>query len=312
MRPPLDLSVEITDATSRRYLWGGYLPHYGDRPSGLTFKTRRGDGFADAGMTLKRQIDRDHPDIGLLNNVVIFGHDGDTAYEGRVSSAPRSVGSGGHAIDVSVAGWMAETRRRKAREIYVDRDLGKWRGSSAQRQFNLASTYVVADSTVVPDQTGLLASLKLAMRGPWPTGRSPLCETWYDAGPSSRIGSVHYRYDNGSNVLTSDSNWLLSLRSSNQDDGLNQTDVTGDLAWGGSNNNYIAVASQRFVWWLFLYGPTPGGAELDYTMFIRNVAVYGDHGLPVQPPAPGGLLASDIIRHLLATYCPKLNTGGVV
>jgi hypothetical protein len=63
-------------------------------------------------------------------------------------------------------------------------------------------------------------------------------------------------------------------------------------------------------------GPvTPtAGHQQRYT----KIAVYGDHGLTTHPVTnadgttePDGVYASDVIRYLIANYCPLLNAGGV-
>jgi hypothetical protein len=53
-----------------------------------------------------------------------------------------------------------------------------------------------------------------------------------------------------------------------------------------------------------------GGADVEYDR-LANLALYGDHGLPLIGTDPKGVAASDVIRHVIGKYCPLLNTDGV-
>jgi hypothetical protein len=63
-----------------------------------------------------------------------------------------------------------------------------------------------------------------------------------------------------------------------------------------------------------------GGANAQTPASGANVtfdrlAVYGDHGLTTYPAlesgSPDGVFASDVIKYLIATFCPELNSKGV-
>ena len=311
-RPPLALDCEITTADGTRHLWGSYLPTVGDRPTGLGFRTRRGDGFADAQLTLRRPIDRDYPDLGLLDELILFGHQGDVAYEGRVTHLPRSIGDGGHSIDVAAAGWMAETRRRKAREIYVDRDLSRWRPESVGRRAQkISANFPPQQMDVVPDVDGGGAGIRLSITGAWAAPTKPEAEAWYDAGTGRRAAVLYHQIANSASINTGDALW--NWRTSSEPTDAQHTGfeiVNRPLTTGVY---YSPATARRYLFIDVYYDGTPAGEQGTlYEQTWKRLAVYGDHGLAlIGPTDPKGVAASAVIRHLLAKYCPKLRADGV-
>src|SRR5437868_2557928 len=131
-RPPLELHAELVypDGTTTR--WDKDAPLAKDEPTGITLRTKRYTGFADAQLVLARRIDIDYPDLGLLDGLNLVGHDGSVAYEGRIATLPRSLQTS-PSVGVQVQGWMSHAKDQPFVECYVDRDLSKWVAPSAYR-----------------------------------------------------------------------------------------------------------------------------------------------------------------------------------
>lgn len=92
----------------------------------MSFTTEAGEGFGTGQITLRRRYDGEYLDLGLLNNVVIEGCDGQIAYEGRVQGTPRALDASGSQVRMDLAGWMSHARQRQFTELIIDRDLSQW------------------------------------------------------------------------------------------------------------------------------------------------------------------------------------------
>jgi len=279
----------------------------------LSFKTRQGDGFADAAVTLSRRIDQDYVDLGLLREVTVTGTDGSVAYEGRVAGMPRSM-STSHEMTVNMAGWMAHAKDRKITAIYVDRGLGRWGGPSVQRQINVTGLLRGGPSvSVVPDATSGAPSLQTGMVSAWATSSNS--EAWYDAAGID-IGSVYYAYKVTPTLLATDTNWSWYAITTTTDVAT-AFDASANLrAASGTGTITASVAGRKFGLLQLNYAAASGtGNGEAYSVYWTCLAVYGTHGLTKRGTAtatdPQGFYSSDVIRHLIATYCPKLNAAGV-
>jgi hypothetical protein len=305
--PPLDLAVETTDAGGVRYRWDSSDRYAGNRPQGLSFSTKRGEGFADGSVTLARRIDRDYVDLHLFDDVAFIGADGSVAYEGRVGAQPRSV-KDAHSISVQCAGHMAHARDRPFSEVYVDRDLSAWQVPSRARQVSLlASNWGMGTGQSVMDASAFPA-LQLQLQGSWSSPFKPLVEMWYDAGPSNRAGIVYF---SSQGTAQTTATFELYVLSGTTDNTVTQTSTD---QWAGTNTEtyFTFSAGRRYCAFEWLYNTTPAGADgADFSMFLQNVAVYGDHGLPTYGADPRGVLASDVMRDIASRFCPQLSTAGV-
>jgi hypothetical protein len=313
-RPPLDLHAVVTDPDGTAAAWRSDSPLARDVPAGIRFSTRRGDGFADASVQLPRRIDRDWPDLGLLDSIEIVGAQGDIAYEGRIAAAPRTV-SDGHAIDVQAAGWMTHARQRRAQEVFIDRDLQHWEQPPRPRRAQLLAGTPIFPLTgtvqVGQDATSRLPALVLEHTQLAPGGtptRRPLAEAWYD-GQGARLGKVVYdvatKDVSTGAALTSDFSVNLFLA---RDELAAQGAGTASLHLGATGT--LAVPDSRYAVALLYYVGAFTGAGT-WTAYMRNLAVVGDHGLELIGDAPGGVRASDVIRYVAGKYCPRLRLDEV-
>lgn len=318
-KPPLELHVEVTDAAGASTRWDPGDQDASLRPQDITFTTQRMTGFGAGACTLTRRIDRDYVDLNLFDNIAFIGHDGSIAYDGRISGQPRSMDAT-HSITVNAAGWMAHAADRRFTQIYVDRDLSGWRQPAAQRTINLRSgtpQRAPVDHSVDADTANGQSALATRLTGAWTAVTQLTSEPWYDAGPGNQIGSISYAWKRGPNVAdaTIDANWVWAVLLSDDDVGTN-IDNTGDLqAAGPGTGTLSANGDRRYAFLQFYYNAAGGGDGSQWDVFWTVLAVYGDHGLTkrgdlTSTDAPG-LWASDVIRHVASSWCPKLDVSGV-
>lgn len=317
MRPSLELTVAVTDSAGTSYRWDpNDAP--GNRPLGLSFRTKLGEGFSDAGLTLSRRVDQDFPDVALLNDVTVVGAGGDVAYEGRVSAMPRELGDS-HSVGVTTAGYMAHTSDRKMQEIYVDRDVGAWTPASRGRKINrLTGNVNLFDPESTTDIVDQTAGVAVAIPGPWASPFLPQSESWYDAGPNLLIGKIGYSWKReGTTITTSDVNWFWGMTVSDDDKGTT-TQGTANLRAAGPSllQTFTPTAWYRYAFIQFWYAVTGAGTSGGrYAVDFYKLAVYGTHGLTTytgEAGEPEGVLASDVVKDVVRRWCPLLSTDGVV
>lgn len=313
-KPPLDLAAEITDANGTRYRWDGG-GKASDVPQGISFRTKKGDGFADAAVTLSRRIDQDYVDLNLYDDFALIGYDGSVAYEGRVAANPRSLGDT-HQIGVVLQGWMAHAKDAKFSEVYVDRDLGNW-SAVPRRRFAalLASAYRVSGFDVGPDTYSNLQSIieRIDLKG----GAKPVSEAWYVAPSGCLVSAIYYNVfaDSTAGVTTADANWHIELKSAS-DEAVTTSETSSNFvpaSAGVAFSGYFTPATaRRFALASFYYNATTvASAGFERVCNWRQMAVYGNHGLTRRGTDPGGFYASDVIPNIVSRFCPKLNTAGV-
>lgn len=220
------------------------------------------------------------------------------AWHGRVNDPGASDRAGRMQRSVQAVGYGAALKDDPSFSmVFVDRDLAQWRPVARTRSLALinASFMAPAGPEILPDGTGLPA-IRLQHAEQWSAPWKPIAEMLYDAGPTNRIASVYYDIVNVGSASTADASWDVSLGLTDVDD-LSVVDVsTGDL-WAsvpvtGMLTDPVAPF-RRYVYAQFYYQSTGGGAQgYQYSVHLRNLAVYGDHGLSKQGAAPQGLKSS--------------------
>lgn len=317
-RPNTDLSIIVTDAAGNTKTLSSEARVPGDIPKGVTFGTQQGSGFYTASFTIACPIDDERVDLHLRDDVRIVGSGGDTAYEGFIVDMPRSTdGEGEGTITVTCAGYMADTARASFRMVFVDRDLSAWGPVSTSRRVSLISLGFgqVAETSVTPDRSGR-QTLRTAFTGTWTGGAKPISEAWYDAGPNTSLGRITASWTRGQNVAAGDPSWAYASALATDDQAL-FADSSGSLLAVGPGGFTLSASTntRRFATLELHYSGSPGGLDgVEYAVDWSDVAVYGNHGLPLlttNGSAPYSVAASDVIRYLVAAYCPKLNTRGV-
>jgi hypothetical protein len=317
--PPLELDVLLQDADGHQSILHSDTQGPADRPTNLRFTSRRGEGHATGSCELARRIDRDWPDLGLYDTVIFAGREGSTGWEGRLARPGRNMDQG-HRITLEAVGWAAHLRDQKMSWIGIDRDLSRWHGMSLQRRAALitrADPYTPRDHQVADDVTEQGRALITEFEGTWALPLKPICEAWYDAGPLNRIGRVRATAERGATIDGTDNRWFWTLYVSESDGNpLGGQEASGNLRSTATSRQaeVIAGGARRYGLVQHLYDSTGqhGVEGAKYTLNWRNLRVIGDHGLPLIGTAPHeGLAASDVRRHIITTWCPRLNPAGI-
>ena len=311
------LSVEVTTASGRSYSWHHNSPTAADRPAvSPRFESQRGTGFAAGGVTLRRRIDRDFPDLTLGDTVRFIGADGSIAYEGFITALPRTT-EGGNAISVELAGFMGVAQDEPFREIYRDPSLSRWTAASAKWKLNnLANSYAPLDGTTEPDTTTGAPTLTLQVRGAWAAVGMPAATMMLDGGWPGAIGRVYLTWTGFGSGVSSAAPWAHRIYASDKDD-VTSTDTAASNTGAGATIpgtiNQTLTTPRRFLISEFRYDAGPAGnANEPYGAKITNLAIYGSHGLTVRGTEPAaGFYVSDLIRNMAARWAPLLDTSGV-
>jgi hypothetical protein len=311
----MDLFAEVTAPNGTRYKWDANQPP-GSRAQNLSFVTKIGEGFSVGSCQLARRADLDYPDLELGSTVTLVGADGSVAFEGRISALPRAIADS-HSIGVTLTGWVAHLKDRKFTEIYVDRDLAAWVPPSMGRKATmLAANLTPFDGEQLTDPTDGQAGVATAIEGAWSSVYKPHAEIWYDAGPGLAVRRLEFTWKReGTIVDPVDTDWGWGAHISSDDKG-SVTAGSGELrAAGPSSVAFQPGTTGRYALFEFFYRVSPAGSDgVRYAIDWYKIAAYGNHFLPLQvgeADEPSGVFASDVIRHIVNSYCPMLNTDRV-
>lgn len=308
LRPPADLTVEVEAPTGELFRLSPNAAAPDNRPMGMSFKTARGEGFQVASVPLARDFLADHPDLRLLNGVVLAGPGGDVAYEGRTAGLPRER-SDRDSLSVDCEGWMSHARQQRHTELIVDRDLGRWGSMSLARRGQIVGLSRQYQDGGGVDLDAAGASLRTELRGPW--NAFVHCEYWYRA--PSAIGSIDYAFTAGPTInpaVQTQFDWRIY--GSANDSVPNEN--TGNLRASSGTGTLALTQAQRYGAVYLTYNTGPAGTDGQPYAVSWRLAVRGNHGLPRLPRPSSdfaGHAVSDIIRHLFSRYAPKIALDGV-
>lgn len=310
------LAVEIETADGVRFTLDSDATRAEDRPVQISFRTQRGDGFADGSMTLRRSVLRDYPDLTLLNTVRFIGADGQIAYEGRIGGIARESSSDGHSITLPLQGWMAHAKAKRFRELYVDRDLSRWVNtpSNARQLQTIAAAapknYLSGASDVQFDPASQLPAVRQQITRIADTAatRRTTAECWYYANgiPIGAIAGGYGDKDKSTNAALPSGTWYASAGLETADT-LTGSNATANLAGTTSPWSVSASATRYYAWLQFLFYGT-STADGEWSAYYRNPYVVGTHGLTL---SSGGLTVSQMIKDSAARFAPKLDTTNV-
>jgi hypothetical protein len=309
-RPPLALQVELVypDGTTTR--WDKDAREAKDRATGITFRTQRYAGFADAQLTLNRRIDLEYPDLGLLDGLNLIGHDGSVAYEGRIAAMPRNLQTTPQ-ITVQAQGWMSHAKDEPFVEVYVDRDLSKWTSPSRTRVAKqVGENFGLGSNSQLLDESGQPA-VEIGFNDTWVSPYLPLAEAWWLPQPEVKLAALYYSLVGGSpNMILEDAKWKVRAQLSSDDQGT-ATDIVS--LWPGPKAGYLEATEARTAAMVQLYYETsPGGtAGANFYAHFEKLAVYGDHSISVVGEDPGGFYVSELITNIAQRFAPKLDTSGI-
>ena len=295
--------------------WGWDEPKPEDAPSGLTFSTTMPGGFEQLSCTLARQPGRNYPDLAEFSTLTAYGAGGETAWQGRLQSSPRTSGDQ-MAITPGAVGWQAALDDdQSARMIYIDIDMTRWQAPSVGRQLYVLGFSIDLESgSVQPDSTSGNPSVATLMQGIW--SRSHASECWYDA-HGMGINAVWYAWKIPSTVSGSDPNWNWSVSASDDDAGAVSVESSGNLRAAGPGMAGFYPTAQSHPWAMvqawYSTGPT-GASGTNYGVYWTNLSVFGHHNVPLRgtpgsTPGGCGYYASDIAQSAVGAWAPNLATS---
>jgi hypothetical protein len=287
MSNEIAVSLNLTDGRTLRF--GGDEADVENIPYDISFDTQIPGGFNGASITLPKPANLYTDDARLFSDAVVYGAGGRTLYEGFVTSVPQV---GANEIRLELSGWaQALERYQTFQEIFVDRDLGAWEDPPAGTKeasvgFAWSGPEVTWDTTI--GASALF--LKAETSKPNPFGYAV-----YDAGAGLQVKSIYYEMTSGS---TSSFVGSLNISSSPASGGTG----TGDLITvnnGSATGTLTATTAARYAYAQFsLLGTVASNVE--YWMALKNLAVYGNHGLTLRGSDPKGVFGSDVIRYVIA------------
>jgi hypothetical protein len=310
------LSVLVITA-SGKFRWGPDEWDARKIPQAITFTTSMPGGFKTATITLPRPINRDYPDLNLLDTIQILGRGNKVLWEGRVQQLPRS-GQDAPSITVGAVGWSAHLLDDSSfSEIYVGRDLSEWQGmSSARKQFLLNLHWTIGDGTVEPDPSSGLPALRLSIHDTWPVTFG--VESMYDAGPGCTVAAIFWERASKSNYGGGgepNSTFTFDVGVADDDIWTNfsiSADSHTASEDGDGPSTYEPATPRRWAGMQWVFAAAGGVAGNVFDSFVRRIAVWGAHGLPKRGEDPfKGVYASDVIADVVARAAPllKFSTG---
>jgi hypothetical protein len=312
-RPPTRLAIDIETPGGRHARWALDERDPANVPAGLTFSTTMPGGFDQLSCTLARREDRDYPDLREFSTLTAYGAGGETAWQGRLETTPRTSGDQ-LAITPGAVGWQAALDDdAAARMIYVDCDLTRWQPASVQRKLNMASisSTDVDDPQTATDYSTGFPSVVTGFQGPW--GRAHRAEAWYDA-KEIPIETLFYAWRRSDLVDPADTNWDWRAYLAD-DDIASAFDASASLRAAGPGSGSLSATTQTRMFALVpLAYAAAGGTSDNYTLYWQ-LAVVGNHGLTLHTPAftdfagEPGVLASDVVMHAVSTWAPALATS---
>lgn len=305
--PPLRLAHEIVNPAGKRFRWAEDEPDPANVPSGVGFGSTMPGGHDTAQAVLPRKPGIDYGDQTGFSDWRIYGAGGQVVWDGRLERAARASGDQ-VSISPEGVGWQAHLEDDKtAQFIGIDRDLGRWQGISNARRIVYGNNYnPITDGQVVANQNGDPV-IKFEASGHLPGAVGALSASWYDAGPGNLIAGLIF----GSSDTLAAMNFTLDAVGSDNDNAGSITSGVGTVSNGtvlGTAYRALPTAKRwtRFAW-VYTGGPYTAD-ENQRWRDVKQVAVVGDHGLPLYgDPGAEGLLASDIVAYALGRWAPLLN-----
>jgi hypothetical protein len=300
----------LTVPGGRSVRWAPDEPDPAMAPSAVEFASEMPGGHSSASCSLPRKPGLDYGDQQGFADWLIHGAGGEVAWEGRLLRSP----NGDMSVTPEGVGWQAHLEDDKtASFIGIDRDLGRWQGSSAQRRINLKGAGNVYNPTndgqAIADTSTGMPVLRCEISGHMPGVTGALAESWYDAGPGNLIAGLIAGASEGQNHSSAS----FKLAANGADSDTNSGGTADTFAVTGATSlatAYRALAAAKR--WLTIQWLWSGGAfaadENERWRDVKQIAVIGDHNLPLYGlPGEEGLLASDTVAHALARWAPLLN-----
>ncbi len=293
----LACEIELADGTLHRF--GPDEADEADIPSSVEWQTQNPGGFADGSVVVHRPEWATREAL-LFSPARIYGPGNRTRYEGRVRDVSQVDTD---SIRLDFEGWSTHLDDNESwRQLYVDRDLSAWTAPTRARRLLLYSVFRhVADPTIEGDST--LPSLALIFEAGWV---NPVGEAFYDAGPGQTISSIYY------DMTSASTSSYVGRIGVSSDQISTASDLTANLLTGASSSatgTHTPTAAYRYGYIVFYFAGTVAAGQ-DQHFTVRNLAVFGDHGLTKAGAAPDeGYLGSDVLAHAISQAAPMLNVS---
>jgi hypothetical protein len=313
-RPPLWLMAIVRTPRDKWYRFADDEESTVNVMSDETHSATMPGGFERCDLALPRDVQFHYDDLTEFSTLTIMGVGDMVAWEGRLETAPRTSGESSQ-ITPGAVGWQAHLEdNQSARMIYMDSDLTKWQQSSAPLKYNDVQANVDAQDFVqVTDESGYPA---VSTQLTWPTSRSSTCKAWFDS-KGIPIYGIHFAWKLGSSPpAPGDVNWAWQVGLSNDDVQTGLT-LSANLRAAGPGMGEVGVTSgdHTKTWVLAYLGYGVGVGAFDgvtSAVLWTALSVWGYHDLPIvgawdYRPGAYGLHASDIVKHAIQTWCPKLS-----
>ena len=257
----------------------------GDIPTGFTFQTQMPGGFGPASLTIPRPSELYADDAKLFSDVVVYGDGMRIIYEGYVTGLPQQSQD---EIQIQMTGWSSVLERiQNFRQIFVDRDLSKWRAASGARRLELFSGLPTLKTVTPPSIEPASSNTAPTLVFPNPAdNQNHVVECWFDAGPGLTIkrlyiGGTFNGISPRVQVYFSDSDESITGAYSVEFD-------------NAINPRAIAASTPtRYVALSFATGVNSRVFTAD------KLAVYGDHSLLLSGSEPAGIYGSEAIAYMV-------------
>lgn len=296
-----EIAVSLNLADGRVIRFGSDEADDADVPYDISWDTQIPGGFGAASITLPKPANLYADDKRLFSDVVIYGRGGRTLYEGYVTAVPQV---GAQEIQLQCSGWSTTLERIQTfREIFVDRDLGRWGEPSRSRRISLDGIFNEIDGPrIEPDSTNGLPAATLfiddGIVNPHP-------EAHYDAGAGNEIGSIYYDM---TSLASASHQAKLAV---SVDDVFSSEEESSDLITSdnaAASGTFTPSAKRRYaVAKFFLLTTNSGNNSISW----RNLAVYGNHGLTLRGSDPKGVYASDVVGYVIQQAPLSTDTSSI-
>lgn len=295
----LAISVERPDGSTTR--WGPDEPLAENVPNTIELESSIPGGYRSFSSPLLRRIDLEYTDQNLADKINVYLPGGRPVWQGRLVQAPRSHGTT-HEIIPGAVGHAAALRYFPAfREIYVDRDLSRWRDAPLERRLSHVTTAGPYASWGSAITGGVAWDLPVDVAIHDETSS----ELHYDAGPGLTISRLGYKGAR-TGAFTGFEAATLYLNNSLDHTG---TSSSSALTLDDTVRSASGFTARRYALLRTYLSSGPVTLTAAHQQRFTKLAVYGSHGLPLQAISgePDGVFASDVIADILDRAAPDIS-----
>lgn len=301
------LAVQVKTPAGAYARWAADEPDPRNVPDGLSFSDVMPGGCEHFNCTLERDPRRDYPDLEPLADIQVRSPGGTVAWQGRLEADPDTSGSQAQK-QPSASGYQSHLMDQPAAMIYVDGVLSNWGDPPLAEQINLVQQSLQQGSINTGwDGKTDLPNLVEEIDDTWAPTWHPTVEAWYDSVDAGPISAIYYSLNtHGLTAGSPKANWVARVAiTDDQGDATEQSSVEL-INVGPPSGTFKPTTAQRFGILRFHNTAASGGVSGGKYQAEWQVVVLGNHGLTTYGTPPG-VLASDVIKHALSTWCPLIS-----